>query len=529
MNDISYNENILSPIEKDFLEEDSFNQLFTHFGHETFNPEEIKDDFLCTLNRVKNDGLNINKKNNTHINNNSDEEVFNNVFKPKKDEIRENEPKTDSLCLSYNNNKTDNEFIEKTGKNIKNNLILSTIENNNLLNKKLNIKTEKSIYERRSDFFDIPSPMFDNNSMEKFFFPNNKKIVKVNNDNTEIKDNNKTNKKSNSKNNNKEKQSNPIILKRGPYKKKNKNFQQLNFDDKCFPFKTGKGIINITTKYNNDFLEPLENKENKDITTFDLADEKTDKTNEILILNNKLNKKNVLPGSENELYLMKFFTKKYYVSENGRRKRIKKKRKYKPDIIRKKIKSRFHKALKYIINDNLKKAGSKLLFDCLPQCFIGNTNKQLNSNCLNLTYKELFLSDFGNNLTNYRHTTMDVPKHSKNIKVLQYLENNPDICQKSGFHIIQNLKYKELLERYFLSVEFEESLNQLKKENEDEDYIQSYIYRAKNYVDYFSNIDSPDKNNNNKNIDDKDDEEDLDDIDYDDDDDINEDDDNFAC
>ena len=523
LNDLRCNENILSPIEKDFSEEDSFNHLFTHFGHETFSPEEIKDDILYSLNRVKTDGLNNNNNNNK--NKYSDEEVFNNVFKPKNGELRENEPKTDSMFLSYNNN-TDNEFIEKTEKKNKNNLILLTNENNNLLNKKLNIKTEKSIYDRKSDFFDIPSPMFDNNSMEKFYFPNNKKIVKVNNDDTEKKDNKKINKRSTKKNNNKEKkQENPMILKRGPYKKKNKNMEQLSFDDKCFPFKTGKGIINITTKYNNDFLEPLEN---KDITTIDLADEKTDKTNELLILNNKLNGKNVVQGTENELYLMKFLTKKYYISESGRRKRIKKKRKYKSDIIRKKIKSRFHKALKYIINDNLKKVGSKLLFDCLPQCFIGNTNKQLNSKCLDLTYKELFLSDFGNNLANYRHTTMDVPKHSKNIKVLQYLENNPDICQKSGFHIIQNLKYKELLEKYFLSAEFEESLSQLKKENEDEDYIQSYIYRAKNYVDFFSNIESTDNNNYEKNINDKEDEEDFDDdIDYDED--INEDDDNLAC
>ena len=518
LNDLSYNENILSPIEKDFPEEDSFNQLFTHFGHDVFCPEEIKDDFLFSLNKDKTDGMNNNKNKNINSNKYSEEDIFNNAFKVKKEDL--NEPKTDSLFLSYNNNNTDNEFNEKTEKNNKNNLILSTNENNNL-NKKLNLKTEKSIYDRRSDFFDMPSPLFDNNSMEKFFFPNNKNIDKENNNNTKIKYNNKQNKRLNQKNNNKEKkQQNPIILKRGPYKKKNKNFEPINLDDKCFPFKTGKGILNITTKYNNDFLEPLEN---KDITTFDLADEKTDKTNEILILNNKLNEKNVIPGSENELYLMKFFTKKYYISESGRKKRIKKKRKYKSDIIRKKIKSRFHKTLKYIINENLKKAGSKFLFDCLPQCFIGNNNKKLNYKCLDLTYKELFLSDFGNNLEKYRHTTMDVPKHSKNIKILQYLESNPDICQKSGFHIIQNIKYKELLEKYFLSAEFEESLNQIKKENEDEDYLQTYIYTAKNYINFYSNIESNNKSNNEKNIDDKEDEEEFDDIDYDDD--INEDDD----
>ncbi len=39
----------------------------------------------------------------------------------------------------------------------------------------------------------------------------------------------------------------------------------------------------------------------------------------------------------------------------------------KVDDIRKKIKLRFHKIVKHIINENLKKAGSKKFFDNLPQ------------------------------------------------------------------------------------------------------------------------------------------------------------------
>lgn len=42
--------------------------------------------------------------------------------------------------------------------------------------------------------------------------------------------------------------------------------------------------------------------------------------------------------------------------------RLKHKRKYKADDIRKKIKARFHKSIKNIINENLRKAGSKKLF-----------------------------------------------------------------------------------------------------------------------------------------------------------------------
>ena len=44
-----------------------------------------------------------------------------------------------------------------------------------------------------------------------------------------------------------------------------------------------------------------------------------------------------------------------HLNEQGRRRREKKARKYKPDDIRKKIKVKFHKTLKLIMNNNLKK------------------------------------------------------------------------------------------------------------------------------------------------------------------------------
>ena len=227
-----------------------------------------------------------------------------------------------------------------------------------------------------------------------------------------------------------------------------------------------------------------------------MTDEKTDKTSDFFILKDNMIPTISILNNENEFYLMKFTTKKYYYSETGRRKRVKKKRKYKSDIIRKKIKSRFHKTIKRKINEYLKNAGSKYLFDCLPQCFIGNITKILNSQCFEFTYKDLITTDFGNELKRYRHTTKDNIKYKKNLKVLDYLEKNPEISKKSGFDIIKDIKYKDLLRNYFLSAEFEDSLIQLKNENETEEYIQSYIYRAKDYIDFYSNLQRTDNKRN---------------------------------
>ena len=201
---------------------------------------------------------------------------------------------------------------------------------------------------------------------------------------------------------------------------------------------------------------------------------------------NSIYSEQIEKGNENLLF--RFTTKKYFITENGKRKRIKKKRKFKSDDMRKKIKSRFHKTFKNIINENLKKAGSKKLFDFLPQCFIGNVSKKTNNYCLNLTYKEILLTDFISEYSdNYPNKNVDYKKYQKNKEVLEYLEKNPEICKKSGFDIIQGKKYKELLNIYFNSAEFEDSIMRLKKENESEEYIQEYVLKAKNFVKYYSN------------------------------------------
>ena len=178
--------------------------------------------------------------------------------------------------------------------------------------------------------------------------------------------------------------------------------------------------------------------------------------------------------------------------------RLKHKRKYKPDDIRKKIKARFHKSIKNIINDNLKKAGSKHFFSFLPQIFISSIARETNHQVLNLNYRELLQKDFVSDIdeNKYKNKNVDYSKYKNNLRVLEYLDNNPEICKNSGFDIISRMKYRDLLDEYFKSEEFEKAIYKLREEKEEEDYINEYINKAKNYVKFFSEL--PAKLNSNK-------------------------------
>jgi hypothetical protein len=272
--------------------------------------------------------------------------------------------------------------------------------------------------------------------------------------------------------------------KRGPYKKKQKIPSQVNTADKCFPFTIGKGLLNfpsLNNSQNNSINYSFIN-ENEIMSEQMDTESKNKKLEDLLIYENEQN------NIEDDIFLLKFTTRKYFIDSNGKKKRMKKKRKYKPDDIRKKIKARFHKLIKNIINENLKKAGSNKLFDFIPQCFIGNVSKKLNNEALNLTYKEILSIDYINqiNISECSNNKVDHIKYLRNKEVLNYLEKHPDICKRSGFDIIQNMKYKDLLKFYFNSSQFENSINQLKAENETCDYIQEYIYRAKTYLKFYN-------------------------------------------
>ena len=189
--------------------------------------------------------------------------------------------------------------------------------------------------------------------------------------------------------------------------------------------------------------------------------------------------------------------------KRGVLKKIKyKKRRFVPDDIRKKIKSKFHKVIKNIINLKLKRAGSIKFFAFFPQNFVTNVTVKLNKLALNYTYEDLIKTNLASDVLKLKASQIDLTKQNSNLEVLKYLDENPSINKISSFNIIRKMKYKDLLKAYFISKEFENSINELSKKGEKVDYIERYVNEALRYVHFFSsNIILPkNKKNKSKNI-----------------------------
>ncbi len=190
--------------------------------------------------------------------------------------------------------------------------------------------------------------------------------------------------------------------------------------------------------------------------------------------------------------VMKNFSDNYSKNEDdsnskpGNKRKSKKilnvqKRKENSDNIRKKIKSRFLKVLRNSVNERLKCAGSDKLFKFLPQQFIANVSKGKNKAVLNLSFKELFSTNFceGQKIDdfNYHH----------NLSVINYLEANKEISEKSNFKKFKDMKFYEIYNEYLKSKEFEMEIASLKQEKETDNYIKNYIIKASDLIDFFSN------------------------------------------
>ena len=165
-----------------------------------------------------------------------------------------------------------------------------------------------------------------------------------------------------------------------------------------------------------------------------------------------------------------------------KRKNSKSKTKYRKKIklegIRKKIKSRLLKNLKIFYNKKLLESNSQMFFDFFPQSFITDVSIINNKSYLNLTMRNLLTKIFGTR-------AKDKEKLSINKKVLNYLDENPDIRIKSGIDNFLNSYYKDVIKEYVEGELFEEDLIKLRKEKESEDYISKYIDIAKNLVEFY--------------------------------------------
>ena len=332
-------------------------------------------------------------------------------------------------------------------------------------------KLEKKIKEQKEELYKVKEREESINNLKKQLIYNNDIINSINSDKKEnqiIIINNGNKEELSSLNNDKKMKINEkikdrkgeshIVTKtwiRGPHKKKTHAIIKAKVDDKCFPFTTGKGLIN----------------------TFYDDSSKSDKYNDI---------QSIKEDSYLKLANNTFIINRYAKDSEGKIKKSKKQRKFKSDDIRKKIKSNCHKIIKNIINENLKKAGSEEFFGFLPQSFLGNVSKIFNKKYMNSTYEDLLSIDFSKNQKT-GNLEIDQKNYNKNINVLNYLEKNPEISKISGFYKIKKMKYKDILNSYFLSKEFENTIDMLKNKNETSEYIIEYIFLAKKYINFFSN------------------------------------------
>ena len=169
-----------------------------------------------------------------------------------------------------------------------------------------------------------------------------------------------------------------------------------------------------------------------------------------------------------------------------KRKMYPKPRKFKPDDIRKKIKSSFHKVLKSRVNQLLLSSGSKMVFDCLPQCFICNISKEMNKNVMNMEFIQLLSTDFTKGMKESKKKSIDYKKYKNNLEVIQYLIAHPTIASQSGFNFLAKRTYANIMEEYFTSEEFNAAVKKLKGKESDI-YIREYIIKAKHYVSFYLN------------------------------------------
>ena len=168
----------------------------------------------------------------------------------------------------------------------------------------------------------------------------------------------------------------------------------------------------------------------------------------------------------------------------------KQKRKDDEDNIRKKIKAGFHKAIRRNINARLIEFGSKYLLNPFPLSFISDISKKTNFEIMQLTYEQLF--DYAYNKykniegKEYIMKKREVAEknYNKNTEILKYLNSNKKISEESGWNIIKNMKYIDLLKTYFNSKEFEQNIEKLSKK-ETNAYINAYINCSYTYVNYF--------------------------------------------
>lgn len=97
------------------------------------------------------------------------------------------------------------------------------------------------------------------------------------------------------------------------------------------------------------------------------------------------------------------------------------------------------------------------------------------------TFKDIFTRNFCEDKDGNQP---DVKKYHHNLSVIEYLENNKEIAEKSNYNNFKNMKFYQIFYEYLKSKEFELEIVSLKMERENEKYIREYIFKACNFIEF---------------------------------------------
>ncbi len=257
-------------------------------------------------------------------------------------------------------------------------------------------------------------------------------------------------------------------------------------------------ILNNNNDYNNS--NNTENKEN-------LVELKCDKKNNSFISEENKIEPNFNTNQNNLNLDLKNINKKKLI------KRIKKndRRREKPDLIRVRIKNKFHKFsfnyLNYLIrkeNDNIQKRR----FRKIEYKKIFGGNKIQNKEFLQKKFKDIIEE---NNITpKYKNKKPELnKKHLKNYDLNDNLCNNN--LNESNVSNFLNMKMEIIFNDYFLNKKrkkdilnekikkkneilfFDDFIEELIEKKEDENYIEKVKEVAKNYVSFYNNVKEKDE------------------------------------
>ena len=224
---------------------------------------------------------------------------------------------------------------------------------------------------------------------------------------------------------------------------------------------------------NNDIL----NNENKSETVNDLMISNDLGEKEVHICNFDLIKDKCEFNLINKFNIFSFFTPKIRTGHLF----LNKKRKRKMFSTRKKNRKE--------MSDNLLKKIKSKFFKCLRQSLINRLKKDKKNFRLSFKFSQKFIRDVTKINNNYWDETL-FDFASKNLEgnnkdfVIEYLTNDK----------IGNIILRDIYNEYLLSQEFEDGIP---NENEGQNYINKYMNKAKDFINYYAN------NRNNININNK--------------------------